>query len=94
MIFFHIRVVIFNFRFKLHSPKNYEKNKKSFITQVDKGLKWGTLSNIYNVAFCENCYCCFGKLKLFSQYQLFTFSTPLKKSVFFTPEIFIEYKNV
>ena len=46
-------------------------------------------------SFCKNCYsnCCFGKLKLFLRYQLFTFSTLLSKSVFFTPEVFIQYKK-
>ena len=32
--------------------------------------------------------------KLFSQYQLFTFSTYFSKNLFFTPEVFIPYKSI
>ena len=39
-----------------------------------------------------NSYSSFWKLKLFLQYQLFTFSTFLK-SLFFTPEVFTLYKK-
>ena len=32
--------------------------------------------------------------KLFSQYQLFTFSTYINENLFFTAEVFIPYKKV
>ena len=40
-----------------------------------------------------NSFSSFSKLKLFSQYQLFTFTTFLNKSLFFTPEVTILYKK-
>ena len=38
-------------------------------------------------------YICFHKLKLFLQYQLFTFSSFFNESLFFTPEVYLKAKR-